>query len=153
HGEDRGDSVSFARAVIDSGADLVIGHGPHVPRALEYYKNRLIAYSLGNFCTYWGISVNEAKGLAPILQVELDENGRFLTGQIVSAIQVRPKGPVPDPQHSAAKLMAELTRTDFPDSGLSISGEGRIEVINSKVVNLPESVSNKLATRVNQTGF
>ena len=39
----------FARAAIDYGADLVLGHHPHVLQGLEIYKNRLIAYSLGNF--------------------------------------------------------------------------------------------------------
>ena len=51
YGEDRGDSVKFSRRMIDAGADLVIGHGPHVPRAMELYRDRLIAYSLGNFAT------------------------------------------------------------------------------------------------------
>ena len=35
YGENRGDVVQFSRAVVDGGADLVIGHGPHVPRAAE----------------------------------------------------------------------------------------------------------------------
>ncbi|MCS7227505.1 MAG: CapA family protein, partial [Endomicrobia bacterium] len=48
-GENRGNVVEFAHSVIDAGADLVIGHGPHVLRAVEVYKNKLIAYSLGNF--------------------------------------------------------------------------------------------------------
>ena len=47
--EERGDLIAFAHAVIDAGADLVIGHGPHVPRALEVYRDHLIAYSLGQF--------------------------------------------------------------------------------------------------------
>jgi len=64
HGEDRGDSVAFAHRLIDAGADLIIGHGPHVPRALELYRDRLIAYSLGNFCTYYGIRITGLNGLA-----------------------------------------------------------------------------------------
>jgi poly-gamma-glutamate capsule biosynthesis protein CapA/YwtB (metallophosphatase superfamily) len=39
----------FGHLAVDSGADLVIGHHPHVLQGLELYKNRLIAYSLGNF--------------------------------------------------------------------------------------------------------
>lgn len=39
----------FAHIAIDYGADLVLGHHPHVLQGLEIYKNRLIAYSLGNF--------------------------------------------------------------------------------------------------------
>ncbi len=132
-GEDRGDVNRFARVVIDAGADLVVGHGPHVPRALHLYRGRMIAYSLGNFCTFWGISVDEARGLAPILRVELDQQGRFLQGQITSFLQVRPYGPVLDPQHRAARLMAELTEADFPDSSLLISAEGQIHLKPSRV--------------------
>ena len=38
-----------AHAAIDAGADLVVGHHPHVLQGFEWYKGRLIAYSLGNF--------------------------------------------------------------------------------------------------------
>ena len=40
---------AFARAMIDAGADLVVGHGPHLLRGLELYKGKPIFYSLGNF--------------------------------------------------------------------------------------------------------
>jgi poly-gamma-glutamate capsule biosynthesis protein CapA/YwtB (metallophosphatase superfamily) len=40
---------AFARAMIDAGADLVAGHGPHLLRGLELYKGKPIFYSLGNF--------------------------------------------------------------------------------------------------------
>jgi poly-gamma-glutamate synthesis protein (capsule biosynthesis protein) len=39
----------LARIAVDNGADLVIGHHPHVIQPLEWYRGRLIAYSLGNF--------------------------------------------------------------------------------------------------------
>src|SRR5262249_13521708 len=51
-GEERGDPVAFAHAVVDAGADLVLGSGPHVLRAMEWYRGRLIAYSHGNFAGY-----------------------------------------------------------------------------------------------------
>lgn len=41
--------VSLAHAVIDAGADVVIGHGPHVDRGIEIYQGKPIVYSLGNF--------------------------------------------------------------------------------------------------------
>ena len=125
-GEDRGDVVQFSRAVIDAGADLVFGHGPHVPRAMELYKDRLIAYSLGNFSTHWGINVKGLRGLAPILLARVDRTGRFQQGQIISARQLRPAGPFIDPSHEAARLISELTRQDFPDTPLEISASGRI---------------------------
>ena len=42
------DQVQFARAAIDAGADLVIGHHPHVTQTVERYKDGLIVYSLGD---------------------------------------------------------------------------------------------------------
>jgi len=44
-----GDQRGLARLAVDSGADLVLGHHPHVVQGFELYRNRLIAYSLGNF--------------------------------------------------------------------------------------------------------
>jgi len=41
--------TELARHAIDSGADLVVGHHPHVVQGIELYKQRLILYSLGNF--------------------------------------------------------------------------------------------------------
>ena len=41
--------VTFARAMIDAGADMFVGHGPHVLRAVEMYKGKPIMYSLGDF--------------------------------------------------------------------------------------------------------
>lgn len=62
-GENRGDPVAFSRAMIDAGAVVVLGHGPHVSRAIEVYKKKLILYSLGNFATWSGISISGVTGL------------------------------------------------------------------------------------------
>ncbi len=113
YGEERGDVVAFSHAVVDAGADLVIGHGPHVPRGLEVYRGRLIAYSLGNFATHYGISVAGIKGLAPILFATLAPDGSFSKGRVVSARQQRPRGPVPDASQEAFKLMRRLSQEDF----------------------------------------
>jgi poly-gamma-glutamate capsule biosynthesis protein CapA/YwtB (metallophosphatase superfamily) len=126
YGEPRGDVVKFARMVVDAGADLVIGHGPHVVRALERYEDRLIAYSLGNFATYYGISVAGIKGVAPILLTTLDGDGRFIKGEIVSTVQLRPSGPALDPRRRAFNLMRGLTAEDFPASGLRFEDDGRV---------------------------
>ena len=126
YGEPRGDVVWFARGVVDAGADLVIGHGPHVVRGMERYKDRLIAYSLGNFATYYGISVTGIKGIAPILTTTLDGTGRFVEGNIVSTIQLRPAGPSIDPQDRALKLMRGLSVEDFGNPGLEFRPDGTI---------------------------
>jgi len=124
YGEDRGDVVKFSRSMIDAGADLLIGHGPHVPRAMEIYRDRLIAYSLGNFATYYGISVKDVKGYAPILVATLDGNGRLVSGEIVSAIQLRPDGPSLDDEHRAYERIWELTEQDFSGGGIRFQKGG-----------------------------
>ena len=125
-GEPRGDVTLFARCMVDAGADLVLGHGPHVVRGMELYKERLIAYSLGNFATYYGISVDGVKGIAPILTTTLDGNGRFVTGEIVSTVQLRPDGPSIDEQHRALNLIRGLSSEDFGAPGLTFSPDGRL---------------------------
>jgi len=125
-GEDRGNVVEFARAMVDAGADLVIGHGPHVVRPLELYHDRLIAYSLGNFATYYGISVEGIRGIAPILLLTLDDDGRFLSGKIEATTQIRPAGPSLDPAKSVITLLRTLTGTAFPDGILQIGEDGTL---------------------------
>lgn len=124
-GENRGDPIRFARAAIDAGADVVLGHGPHVPRALDLYKDRIIAYSLGNFATYARFSLKEAKGFAPILDLEIAEDGKFISGRIHSAIQLGRGIPHLDAEHRAFKRIQSLTEKDRPDSGLSFDESGR----------------------------
>lgn len=126
YGEPRGDVVRFARGAVDVGADLVIGHGPHVVRGVERYRDRLIAYSLGNFATYYGISVAGIKGIAPILTSTLDGEGRFVEGEIVSTIQLRPAGPSIDPENRALNLMRGLSIEDFGEPGLTFQSDGTI---------------------------
>ena len=125
-GEPRGDVMRFARSMVDSGADFVFGHGPHVVRGMELYKDRLIAYSLGNFATYYGISVSGIKGIAPILIVTVDQQGRFDGAQLLSTVQIRPGGPGLDPHHRALTLVHDLSNTDFAQSGLHFHADGRL---------------------------
>ena len=134
-GEDRGNVVEFAHSMIDAGADIVIGHGPHVVRPLEIYRDRLIAYSLGNFATYYGISVEGIRGIAPILMATLDDEGRFVSGKIEPTIQLRPAGPAPDPDKKVITLMRELTSAAFPNGLLNIAEDGTLtRVMSSPVV-------------------
>ena len=126
YGEPRGDVVWFARGVVDAGADLVIGHGPHVVRGIERYNNRLIAYSLGNFATYYGISVAGIKGIAPILSVTLAGDGAFVSGEIVSTVQIRPAGPSIDSEQRALNLIRGLSIKDFGEPGVQFLPDGRL---------------------------
>ena len=81
-GENRGNSRAFTHAVIDAGADLVIGHGPHVLRGMEVYKGRLIAYSLGNFGGYEVFGLNATTATSMVLQVTLTPDGRLQRARI-----------------------------------------------------------------------
>ena len=125
-GENRGDPYHFARLVIDAGADIVWGHGPHVVRAVDLYKDRFIAYSLGNFATYGTINVGGINGYAPLVAVETDRAGRFISGQIHSFLQEKGYGPREDTLQHAAKEIKRLTSIDFPESTLSIENDGKI---------------------------
>ena len=125
-GEPRGDVALFARCMVDAGADLVVGHGPHVLRGIELYKDRLIAYSLGNFATYYGISVEGVKGIAAILLTTLDGDGRFIEGEIVSTVQLRPDGPSIDDEQRALNLIRGLSIEDFGDPGLTFLPDGKL---------------------------
>lgn len=125
-GEKRGDVYKFSRAVVDSGADMVIGHGPHVPRAMELYKGRLIAYSIGNFCTGKGISVKGISGYAPLLLAEVDSEGKLIGGRVVSFIQPFGQAPQYDSKNRAAKLIHKLGKEDFPKTNV-VDPEGKID--------------------------
>ena len=115
YGENRGNVYQFAHAVIDAGADIVFGHGPHVSRAIEVYKNRFIAYSLGNFCTYGRFNLRGANGLAPAIKVWIDENGEFKKAKIYSFRQLGAGGTYVDSSHAVAKKIKDLTYIDFPE--------------------------------------
>jgi hypothetical protein len=108
-GENRGDLRRFSRAVIDAGAAMVIGHGPHVPRGAELYNGRLIAYSLGNFVTANGIRVEGAVGLAPLLLADMDADGTTSSYAFVSFRQQRNRGPRLDPTDEAGRIMRGLS--------------------------------------------
>ena len=126
--EKRGHVRAFAHNAVDAGADLIFGNGPHVCRAMEIYKNRLIAYSLGNFCTYKCVSVEGICGIAPLLKVYINKKGEFLNGRIIAAKQTHEKGLEPDSLNRAIKKIRALTIADFPHSGLSINDDGRMAV-------------------------
>ena len=133
-GENRGNVYEFAHGVIDAGADIVFGHGPHVPRAIELYRNKIIAYSLGNFCTYGKFSLSGPQGIAPMLKVYVDAAGNFVRGQIYSFRQINRGFPVPDYDLVAAKTIKELTERDFPDGSLLIHENGSIELAEGRLV-------------------
>ncbi len=146
YGEPRGDVVWFARGMIDAGADIVVGHGPHVVRGMELYKGRLIAYSLGNFATYYGISVAGIKGVAPILTATWTVTARLLTAGSSQPCSGVLRGPSIDPGHRALDLIRDLSRQDFGQPGLEFLPDGRVlpadrPPVEPHVLQTPEAAS------------
>lgn len=130
YGENRGNVYLFAHQVIDSGADIVFGHGPHVTRAVEVYNDRFIAYSLGNFCTYARFNLRGDNGLAPIIKVLTNSEGKFLQAKITPIIQKGSGVPKIDPAKRVISRIQELTKKDFPESKIKIDDSGIITYIN-----------------------
>jgi poly-gamma-glutamate capsule biosynthesis protein CapA/YwtB (metallophosphatase superfamily) len=128
NGEIRGDVYHFSHTAIDAGADIVFGAGPHVTRAVELYKDRFIAYSLGNFCTYKRFNLEGSRGVAPIMKVLTDKDGNFISAEAIAIKQRYPGYPVPDASKRTVKELQILTQTDFPemDSVLVIDDSGHI---------------------------
>jgi hypothetical protein len=125
-GEDRGDLRAFARTVVAAGADLVIGHGPHVVRGMEVLNGRLIAYSLGNFATYGGMNLSGPNGLTLVLEVRLAKDGAFLGGRIHPAVQEKPGGPRLDPAGAIIPVVRELSRADFGPTAVQVAEDGTL---------------------------
>jgi poly-gamma-glutamate capsule biosynthesis protein CapA/YwtB (metallophosphatase superfamily) len=125
-GEDRGNPEEFAHAAIDAGADLVLGSGPHVLRGMEIYRDRLIAYSLGNFSGYHNFATEGALGTSAVLHVTLAADGSFRAGRITSLRLIEAGQSVPDPEAAAAGAIALLSREDFGSDGVEIGRRGRI---------------------------
>lgn len=84
---------TFARAMIDAGADAFVGHGPHVLRGIEIYKGKPIFYSLGDFLfenetverlpldDYEAVGADPAKGVAGLNDVRYDNDRRGFPAQ------------------------------------------------------------------------
>jgi Bacterial capsule synthesis protein PGA_cap len=123
-GENRGNSVAFAHAVVRAGADLVVGSGPHVLRGMEWYRGRLIAYSLGNLVGYHTLSTAGVSGVSAILQVALTPRGTWVAGEL-AAVTLAPVGiPRPDPAEAAHGVVRALSKQDFGRHAMLVSRAG-----------------------------
>ncbi|MFL6078215.1 MAG: CapA family protein [Mycobacteriales bacterium] len=125
-GENRGDSVRFAHAVVDAGADLLIGSGPHVLRGMEWYKGKLIAYSMGNFAGYKSLSTSGPRGIGGITHITLRADGTFVRGQLASSRMVGAGTPALDPSHRAVTTVRQLSTADFGHCAAQLSPTGTL---------------------------
>jgi capsule synthesis protein PGA_cap len=127
-GEKRGNLPLFTHAVIDAGADLVLGHGPHVLRGMEVYKDRLIAYSMGNFATYGMFNLKGVQGTTAIFKITLAADGKFSSGEIVAVKQEGRGGPVFDPSGAAIRKLQALSSSNFGAFAPKIADDGTISI-------------------------
>lgn len=123
--EPRGDLREFTHAVVDAGADLVLGSGPHVVRGMEIYNNRLIAYSLGNFAFY-SFPFKGPTALSMILEVNLAPDGSFAGGVVHPLKQVEQSGPRQDKEGAVLDVLRQLSATDFGASAVKIADDGTL---------------------------
>jgi len=124
-GQDRGNSIAFTHGVIDAGADLVMGSGPHVLRGFQWYHGHLIAYSLGNFCGFNTLGLDGYTSISAMLHVTLNATGQFVRGSITPLQLVAPGTPQADPNKTAISYINALSRDDFARNGaVHISATG-----------------------------
>ena len=123
-GENRGHPIRFAHVAVDAGADLVVGHGPHVLRGMEWYRGRLIAYSLGNFAGYKAFALDGLLSTSAIMRVTLRDDGRFESGLLVPARLVEGGRPVLDPSEQAYEVVRDLSKADFGAHAVEIGADG-----------------------------
>lgn len=121
-GDPGADFIEFAHAAVDAGADLVAGSGPHVLRAMEIYKDRLIAYSLGNFATYGWFSLTSTTSTSAVLAVDLGADGSFRGGKLMPT-KLTGKGTATKGGDAIARVR-RLNASDLPETGVEISDEG-----------------------------
>ncbi|MCK4664479.1 MAG: CapA family protein [Bacteroidales bacterium] len=126
--ENRGNVYEFAHKMIDAGADVVFGHGPHVTRAIDIYKNRFIIYSLGNFCTWRRFNLKGPNGIAPIIKIRVTNTGEFIDGKIFPVYQDGKNGTKIDELKRIIYKLQELNKTDFPELNILITDDGLISV-------------------------
>lgn len=117
-GEDRGDLMLFAKTAIDAGADIVLGSGPHILRGFEIYKNKLIAYSLGNFASGDPRALtNGILGDTGILFVEIDKNKLYKATFVPAKIENGdPKLLDKKTADDILYKINQLSQTNFPNS-------------------------------------
>lgn len=123
----------LGKKCIDWGADLVLGHHPHVLQGIEKYKDRYIVYSLGNFC--FGGNKNPKKKETMIFQktftfvdgeLQLDDNIKIIPCYITSVKNRNNFQPTPAEGKDAQKIIDHVN--DYSKSfGIKFNEDGRLE--------------------------
>ena len=122
----RGNPVAFAEAATAAGADLVIGHGPHVVRAAEWRGPALVLYSLGNLVTYGPFSHREPMRRGVVACAAVDGRGAVHDVRLHATSQRAPGRVSTDRSRRSLTLIDSLSRLDFPSTGAHVRHDGRM---------------------------
>lgn len=115
-GDPQGDIRVLAHTFVDAGADMVIGTGPHVLRGIQFYRGKLIDYSLGNFLGYRGFALGGNLSTSVVLQATLTASGRFISARL-RPVQLDGGG---------ISLVKSVSTQDFGSSAAQVSAAGAI---------------------------
>jgi len=127
YGENRGNAFKFARWAVDAGADLVLGHGPHVLRGMENYRGRLIAYSLGNFSSYKSFVTDGILSYSVILKVSLAKNGVCKQASVIPLVFNADGKPGIDNDKNAISILNTLSTEDLKSTAIVFDSSGNVD--------------------------
>lgn len=100
----------LAHKLVDTGADVVVGHHPHVVQPFELYKDRLILYSLGNFI--FTTSHSEINNKTVMATARFDKNGRLKAVEAVPGI-IKWGRPVPMDEAQGREFLDYLNKMNI----------------------------------------
>jgi hypothetical protein len=123
-GDPQGNIRVLAHSFINAGADMVIGTGPHVLRGIQFYRGKMIDYSLGNFLGYRGFGLGGNLSTSAVLQATITAGGKFISARL-RPVELNRDG-VPSPGGYGISLVRSVSRADFGRSAARISASGVI---------------------------
>ena len=121
-GDPQGNIRVLAHTFINAGAAMVIGTGPHVLRGIQFYKGKMIDYSLGNFVGYRGFALGGNLSTSAVLEATITAGGRFISARL-RPVELDGDG-VPSPGGYGISLVRTVSREDFGRSAARISANG-----------------------------
>lgn len=114
----------FAHKLCDSGADIILGHHPHVLQPIESYRDSVIFYSMGNFLFY---KMDDDAGKTALFEIEIDKNG-FIGGKMHPVFITNCQSVLLDKESEMYTEILELAREISLPYGVIISDDGGIQL-------------------------
>lgn len=115
----------FAHKLCDNGADIILGHHPHVLQPIESYNDSVIFYSMGNFLFY---KMDDYAGKTALFEIEIDKNG-FIGGKIHPVFITNCKSVLLGEDNEMRAEILDLVRGISLPYGVEIDDNGGINLI------------------------